>query len=140
MWNSVPVIAHKGTHTRHRTPLEASPPIPATTALGSEAGTWSWAAWQRRRCWAPRKGLTALGGCGERAGQEGPRSHVDGQLCFACLRLSLRLTPKDLDKPQRSPPQVQESGLSWQPEDRAVAAKPEGLLVTSFASQNNCRK
>lgn len=111
------------------------------TALGSQAEARPQAAERsRRRCWAPGKGLTALRSHREAAlrSQEGPVFRVDVQLCLACLKLSSQLTPEDPDKPQSSQCQVQETGLSQQPEDRAVGTK--GLPAHSFLSQNHHRK
>ena len=48
---------------------------------------------------------------------------MNGQLCFACLKLGFQLTPQDLDKSQRSPGQAQETGISQQPEDLAMGQK-----------------
>lgn len=61
---------------------------------------------------------------------------MDGQLCFACLKLGFQLTPQDLDKSQRSPGQVQEAGISQQPENLVMGQRWSGwgrLLVDSFA-------
>ena len=110
------------------------------TALGLEAEARPQAAERsRRRCWAPGKGLTALRSHrGAGRWQEGSVFRVDVQLCLACLKLSSQLTPEDPDKPQSSQCQVQETGLSQQPEDRAVGTK--GLPAHSFLSQNHHRK